>query len=72
MIRVSAYYPNESGKAFDHDYHMKTHIPLAKRLLEPRGLLSVEVDKGISAPDPNDPPPYIVIDHLNFSSVVGL
>ena len=69
MIRVSVYYPNESGKTFDLDYYMKTHMPLAQRLLGPRGLLSFEVDKGLSAPDPNEPPPYVAVGHLKFSSV---
>ncbi len=69
MIRVSIYYPNDPGKSFDMGYYMKDHIPLAQRLLGPRGLLNIEVDRGISAPDPNDPPPHVAVAHLAFNSV---
>ena len=69
MIRVSALYPNESGAKFDHGYFMDKHIPMMTKLLGPRGLVRIEVDKGISAADPNAPAPFIVVAHFIFNSV---
>ena len=69
MIRVSALYPNESGAKFDHSYFMDNHLPMLRELLGPRGLVRVEVDKGISAADPSAPAPFVLVAHLIFNSV---
>ena len=69
MIRVTVLYPNQPGSTFDHEYFTEKHLPLAKELLSPLGLVRIEVDRGISAPDPNAPAPFVVIAHDVFNSV---
>ena len=69
MIRVTVSYPNESGKKFDWDYYMSTHIPLVHEHLDSLGLIKCEVDKGLSAPDPSAPPAFIAVAHLTFNTV---
>ena len=69
MIRVSVAYPNESGKKFDWDYYTNTHLPLVHQHLDPLGLVKLEVDKGLSAPDPTAPPPFIAVAYLQFNTL---
>jgi len=69
MIRVLVLYPQEEGSTFDHAYFMEKHLPMVKERLEPLGLLRIEVDKGISATDPNAPAPYSVMNSLMFNTV---
>lgn len=69
MIRVTVLYPNETGKKFDLDYYTQTHAKLVAEKLGPLGLVRAEIDRGISAPDPNAPPPFVVINHLYFNTV---
>lgn len=69
MIRVLVLYPHEEGATFDHTYFMEKHLPMVKERLEPRGLLRIEVDKGISATDPNAPPAYSVMNSLMFNTI---
>ncbi len=68
MIKVTVLYANEEGKSFDLDYYVNTHVPLAQRLLTPMGMIKGEVEKGISAADPNQPAPFVVLGHLYFNS----
>lgn len=68
MIKVTVMYPNESGKRFDENYYLNSHIPMVQRLLGPMGLVRGEVDKGVSGTDPNAPPDYIIIGHLYFNT----
>ena len=68
MIKVSVLYPNEQGKKFDLDYYVNSHIPMVQRLLGPIGLIRGEVEKGISAADPSQPAPFVVIGHLFFNT----
>ncbi len=69
MIKVSVYYPNESGKKFDMDYCVNKHIPLVHRLLDSEGLTRSEVEKGISDADPSAPPRFVVVNTLYFEAV---
>ena len=69
MIRVTVSYPNESGKKFDWDYYMSTHLALVREHLDSRGMTKMEIDKGISGPDPSAPPAFIAVAHLTFSTV---
>lgn len=69
MIRVTVAYPNEPGKKFDWDYYLNTHGPLVSEQLNGRGLLKVEVDKGISAPNPSEAAPFVAIAYLTFNTV---
>jgi uncharacterized protein (TIGR02118 family) len=69
MIRVTVLYPNEAGKKFDWEYYTKKHIPMVGQVLTPLGLVRGETDRGISAPDPKAPPPFIAVAHLFFNDV---
>ena len=69
MIRVAVLYPNEPGSKFDESYYMEKHIPMVKQQLASRGLVRVEVNKGISGSDPNAPAPFIFIANLVFNTV---
>ena len=69
MIRVTVAYPNEQGKKFNWEYYINTHLPLAHEHLDPRGLIRLEVDKGVSAPDPSAPPPFVAFGYLTFNTV---
>ena len=69
MIRVTVAYPNEPGKKFDWDYYLNTHGPLVNQHLGNRGLIKIEVDKGISSPDPSEAPPFVAIAFLTFNTV---
>jgi uncharacterized protein (TIGR02118 family) len=57
MIKVSVLYPNTPGSRFDTDYYVKTHMPLAMRLLK-KGLRRTEVDAGLQGTAPNEPPAF--------------
>ena len=69
MIRVTIAYPNEPGKKFDWDYYLNTHGPLVQQNMGGRGLIKIEVDKGLSGPDPSAPAPFVAIAHLTFNTV---
>ena len=69
MIRVTIAYPNESGKTFDWEYFTNTHIPLVHEHLDSLGLIKLEVDKGLSGPDPSAPPAFIAVAHQTFNTV---
>ena len=69
MIRVLVLYPRQQGSTFDMKYYTEKHIPLAKDLLAPHGLLKLEADKGISAADPGAPSPFVLVAHLTFNSL---
>ncbi len=69
MIRVTVCYPNESGKNFDWDYYLNTHVPLVNQHLGSRGMVKIEIDKGVSGPDPSEAAPFVAIAHLTFDTV---
>ena len=69
MIRVTVSYRNEPEKKFDWDYFMGDHMALLHRELDHRGMVRVEIDKGISAADPNASAPFIAVAHLIFNTV---
>ena len=66
MIKVSPYYPYTDGVRFDFDYYTTSHIPLCQTRL---GCSRVEVAKGISDANPNDPPCYVATADLYFDTV---
>lgn len=68
MIKVTVLYPNEAGKKFDMDYYVNTHTPMVQRLLGPIGLVRVDLEKGVSGADPNEPAPFVVLAHLSFNT----
>ena len=69
MIKVSVYYPNDSGKKFDMDYYANKHIPLVHRLLDSGGLIRTEIEKGISDADPSAAPRFVAVGCLYFEAV---
>ena len=68
MIRVSVMYHSEGGK-FDMDYYINTHLPLVHKLLDPYGLICVEVDKGIGTAEPGAPAPFVTIGYMVFNTI---
>ena len=69
MIRVTVSYANEPGKRFDWDYFMGDHMVIVHRELDHRGMVRVEIDKGVSAADPSAPAPFTAAIHLIFDTV---
>ena len=69
MVRVSVMYPNVPESTFDWEYYLGSHIELAKRLLSPRGLKRLEVDRGVGAFPPGTKTHFHAVGHLFFSSL---
>ncbi|WP_207484285.1 EthD family reductase [Arenibaculum pallidiluteum] len=69
MILVSVLYPNTPGSRFDHDYYVRTHIPLVRERFGPFGLEDVQILKGVGT---DGGPPFQVIALLRFQSLDGL
>ena len=69
MIRMSILYPATAGSRFDWEYYMGPHVELANRLLTPRGMMKLEIDRGIGGFPPGAPAPYHAVGHLFFPSV---
>ncbi|MBI2993105.1 MAG: EthD family reductase [Gammaproteobacteria bacterium] len=67
MVRVSVMYPKQEGGRFDFDYYLKTHIPLAKKLVG-SAMKRVEVYKGAGEPG-GAPETYVAVASLYFDSV---
>jgi uncharacterized protein (TIGR02118 family) len=68
MVRVSILYPNSPGSRFDFDYYLKTHVPMAQRLLGD-SLKGLSVERGLMGTVPAEPPAYIAMCQLLFESV---
>jgi uncharacterized protein (TIGR02118 family) len=66
MIRLSVMYPATAGSKFDWDYYLDKHLALSRRLLTPRGLVRIEIDRGVGSFPPGTPPPYHAVGHLFF------
>ena len=71
MIQVTTLYPNQPGKRFDHDYYVNKHMALVHRLFDSRGLVRIEVVKGV-AQTMADVPNYTDIEpQFQISEIVG-
>ena len=68
MHRLTVLYPAKDGEAFNYDYYFNNHHKLIVSRLKPEGLVSCELDKGLSDPV-GDKAPYVAIAHLNFSTL---
>jgi uncharacterized protein (TIGR02118 family) len=68
MIRVAVMYPQSEGKSFNLEYYMNKHMKLVKEKLGSLGLVSSEVDVGISGMG-YSPPPYFALGYLIFDTV---
>ena len=72
MVRLSVMYPASPGSRFDWDYYLGAHLKLAHRLLDSRGLVRIEIDRGVGSFPPGTPPPYHAVGHLFFNSMADL
>ena len=72
MIRLSVMYPATPGSHFDWSYYLGQHLELSRRLLESRGLVRTEIDRGIGGFPPGAPPPYHAVGHLFFRTMVEM
>ena len=72
MVRLSVMYPVTEGSTFDWNYYLGPHLVIARRLLGSRGLVRIEVDRGIGAFPPGTPSHYHAIGHLYFETMVEL
>lgn len=69
MIKVSVMYPMNADPRFDWDYYLGEHLRLAHQLLDPRGLVRLEIDRGLGSFPPGTPAPYHAVGHLFFRSM---
>jgi uncharacterized protein (TIGR02118 family) len=65
-------YPASPGSRFDWDYYLGEHLPLAQRLLGPRGLARTEIDRGVEGFPPGSPAPYHAVAHLFFETLADM
>jgi len=72
MVRLSVLYPVTEGSTFDWKYYLGPHLVLARQLLGPRGLVRIEVDRGMGAFPPGTPLHYHALGHLYFESMQEL
>jgi uncharacterized protein (TIGR02118 family) len=72
MVRLSVLYPAIPGTTFDWEYYLGPHLVLARKLLGARGLVRIEVDRGIGAFPPGTPSHYHAIGHLYFETMLHL
>jgi uncharacterized protein (TIGR02118 family) len=72
MIRLSVMYPAPPGSRFDWDYYLGKHLELSRNLLNPRGLVRTEIDRGIGGLPPGTPPPYHAVGHLFFRTMAEM
>jgi uncharacterized protein (TIGR02118 family) len=69
MIKVSVMYPAPEGSRFDWQYYLGDHLRLANRLLGDRGLVRIEIDRGLGSFPPGATPPFYAVGHLFFRSM---
>jgi uncharacterized protein (TIGR02118 family) len=72
MIRLSVMYPATPGSQFNWDYYLGTHLAMSRRLLTPRGLVRLEIDRGLGSFPPGAPPPYHAVGHLFFHTIADM
>ena len=72
MVRLSVMYPATPGSTFDWKYYLGPHLVIARQLLGARGLIRIEVDRGIGAFPPGTPSHYHAIGHLYFTTMQEL
>jgi uncharacterized protein (TIGR02118 family) len=69
MIKVSVMYPASAGSKFDWEYYLGDHLRLAHRLLDSKGLVRIEIDRGVGSLPPGAPAPYHAVGHLFFRTM---
>ena len=66
MFKLTVLYPKTSEDNFDLDYYINSHTVLVKRLLEPEGLVKVEIEEGMAGGAPGSDAAYTIICGLFF------
>jgi uncharacterized protein (TIGR02118 family) len=69
MVCISVFYPNASGKKFDHGYYARIHMPLVMDRCKSFGLIRYEIDTGLAGGAPGAPAPFTSIGRLYFNTV---
>jgi uncharacterized protein (TIGR02118 family) len=69
MIRLSVLYPATPGSRFDWDYYLGAHVALVHRLVDPLGLVKIEIDRGIGGMPPGAPAPFHAVGYLYFNTL---
>jgi uncharacterized protein (TIGR02118 family) len=72
MVRLSIMCPAASGSSFDWNYYLGPHRALAQELLSSRGLLRMEIDRGICGFPAGTPAHFHAVGHLFFSTMTEL
>jgi uncharacterized protein (TIGR02118 family) len=72
MVRLSVMYPATAASTFDWNYYLGPHLVITRQLLVPRGLVRIEVDRGIGAFPPGTPSHYHAVGHLYFETMLEL
>ena len=67
MLRVSVLYPATPGARFDMDDYVNRHTPMVAGKLG-AALKGIQIDRGLSGAQPDQPTPYLVACHLLFDS----
>jgi uncharacterized protein (TIGR02118 family) len=65
-------YPATPGSRFDWEYYLGPHLELARRLLDSRGLVRTEIDRGLAGLPPGSPAPYHAVGHLFFETLASM
>jgi uncharacterized protein (TIGR02118 family) len=68
MIKVSVFYPQNDGSAFDMHYYVNKHIPMVRQKLG-AACKGVAVEQGIAGGVPGSQPTYVAMGHLLFESI---
>jgi uncharacterized protein (TIGR02118 family) len=69
MIKVSVMYPATTESRFDWDYYLGEHLRLSRKLLGGRGLVRIEIDRGLGSLPPGASAPYHAVGHLFFRTM---
>lgn len=70
MIRVTVSYPAIADASFDHGYYETKHRALVQSLMEPHGLVRVEMDRCLSDGG-GRPAPVVAAAHLLFKDMAS-
>tara|TARA_B100000676_G_C17952057_1_gene772581 strand:+ start:59 stop:373 length:315 start_codon:yes stop_codon:yes gene_type:complete len=69
MIVVSMFFPNTNQTKFDNIYYRDSHYKIVRNLLDPLGLVEIEMLAGVSDTSPETPPKYHAITNFKFKSI---
>jgi len=69
MVCISVFYPNASGKNFDHEYYAQNHMPLVMNRCQGFGLIRYEIDTGLAGGAPGSSAPFTCVGRLYFNTI---